>query len=148
METSTVWWLLTGVFVALELATGTFYLLMLALGLAAGAVAAHLGFGATAQLIMAALFGGGCTLAWHRLRPQKKTDDQTTNQDVHLDIGATVNVETSNASQATSVMHRGASWSARLVQQGLQGSAHSGTLESGLHRIVAVEGNTLVLSKI
>jgi membrane protein implicated in regulation of membrane protease activity len=145
MENSTIWWLLAGVCVALELATGTFYLLMMALGMAAGAVSAHLGFGSTNQLVIAALLGGGCTAAWHWLRPNKKTDDQTTNQDVHLDIGATVNVEVWDASQATSVLHRGASWSAKSNQQGLQDSA---SLKTGLHRIVAVEGNTLVLFKV
>lgn len=145
MDTSTVWWLLTGTFVALELATGTFYLLMLALGMAAGAVTAHLGFGGTTQLFIAALLGGGCTLAWHLRRPQKKADDQTTNQDVHLDIGATVNVEAWDALEATSVVHRGALWSAKPVHKGLQSTTPLG---AGLHRIVAVEGNTLVLSKI
>ena len=45
---STVWWLITGGLVAAELATGTFYLLMLALGAAAAAVAAHLGLASTA----------------------------------------------------------------------------------------------------
>ena len=37
MAHSTVWWLVAGAAVALELMTGTFYLLMLAIGLAAGA---------------------------------------------------------------------------------------------------------------
>ena len=40
---ATFWWVLAGAAVAVELATGTFYLLMIALGLAAGAIAAHLG---------------------------------------------------------------------------------------------------------
>ena len=35
MAQSTLWWLLAGTAVGVELATGTFYLLMLALGLAA-----------------------------------------------------------------------------------------------------------------
>ena len=38
MAESTVWWLLAGVAVAAELVTGTFYLLMIALGLASGAL--------------------------------------------------------------------------------------------------------------
>jgi len=42
-----VWWIATGVLIAVELATGTFYLLMLAVGAAAGAMAAHLGLGLT-----------------------------------------------------------------------------------------------------
>ena len=41
MADATVWWLATGLVVLLELFTGTFYLLMLAVGLAAGALAAH-----------------------------------------------------------------------------------------------------------
>jgi membrane protein implicated in regulation of membrane protease activity len=50
MAQSTLWWLLAGTAVGVELATGTFYLLMLALGLAAAAVAAHMGGGvATVQ---------------------------------------------------------------------------------------------------
>ena len=38
MADSSIWWLLTGVAVAAELMTGTFYLLMFALGLAAAAI--------------------------------------------------------------------------------------------------------------
>ena len=45
MEHSTLWWLMAGAAVVAELLTGTFYLLMLAIGLAAGALAAHLGVG-------------------------------------------------------------------------------------------------------
>ena len=40
MNDSTVWWLVTGVLVAAELMTGTFYLLMLAIGALAAALAA------------------------------------------------------------------------------------------------------------
>jgi hypothetical protein len=43
LSASTLWWLATGALVVLELTSGTFYLLMLALGAAAGALAAHLG---------------------------------------------------------------------------------------------------------
>ena len=51
MAESTIWWLLTGTAVAVELVAGTFYLLMLAIGLAAGALAAHVGAPLAAQLI-------------------------------------------------------------------------------------------------
>ena len=47
---ATVWWVLAGIAVAVELSTGTFYMLMLALGLAAGAIASHLGFEPSAGL--------------------------------------------------------------------------------------------------
>jgi membrane protein implicated in regulation of membrane protease activity len=51
---STLWWIAAGAMVAAELATGTFYLLMIALGLAAGAVAAHAGAATTWQVLAAA----------------------------------------------------------------------------------------------
>ena len=42
LSPATFWWVLAGVLVAAELATGTFYLLMIALGAAAAAIGAHL----------------------------------------------------------------------------------------------------------
>ena len=43
MAESTVWWVLAGSAVALELLTGTFYLLMVAVGCAVGGLAALAG---------------------------------------------------------------------------------------------------------
>lgn len=57
LDASTLWWLMAGVAVVAELLTGTFYLLMLAVGLAAGALAAHAGLGNTAQILVSALVG-------------------------------------------------------------------------------------------
>ena len=68
MAESTVWWLLTGAMVAIELATGTFYLLMLGIGMAAAAIAAHIGFGITTQLMAAAIVGGGAVACWHWIK--------------------------------------------------------------------------------
>ena len=45
LEASTIWWILTGVLVAAELFTGTFYLLLLALAAGFGALTVHAGFG-------------------------------------------------------------------------------------------------------
>ncbi len=60
-----------GVLVAAELATGTFYLLMLALGAAAAALAAHLGLAFGGQLLAAAVVGGGAVAAWHCKRSRQ-----------------------------------------------------------------------------
>src|SRR5436190_16884408 len=65
---STAWWVATGVLVALELVTGTFYLLMVAIGTAAGALAAHAGLPFTGQLVTAAVIGGAGVALWHRRR--------------------------------------------------------------------------------
>jgi membrane protein implicated in regulation of membrane protease activity len=52
MAESTVWWLLTGLTVAVELVTGTFYLLMLAIGMAVAALSAHLGASLSTQFVV------------------------------------------------------------------------------------------------
>lgn len=51
------WFLLALVLLALEMATGTFYLLAVSLAISIGGVAALLGFGLPAQLVLAALSG-------------------------------------------------------------------------------------------
>ena len=133
---STAWWLLTGVLVAAELATGAFYLLMLALGAAAGAIAAHLGLGSSLQIGLAALAGGGATAAWHyhRMRSPRSAPAQS-NRDVNLDIGQTVHVPTWNVDGSARVPYRGAAWAVRY--------AGPGTPAPGDHVIVAVQGSEL-----
>jgi membrane protein implicated in regulation of membrane protease activity len=135
----TLWWLAAGVLVAAELSTGTFYLLMVALGCGAGAIAAHLGLGGTAQLITAALLGGGATAAWHLKRAsQPRSAPAASNRDVNLDIGETVRVEAWDEDGLARVHYRGAGWSARF--------AGSGAPAPGEHMIVAIEGNRLSLA--
>ena len=53
LDSATLWWIMAGITVAAELLIGSFYLLMIALGLAAGGLAAWLGFGDTAQVTIA-----------------------------------------------------------------------------------------------
>ena len=98
MADSTLWWLMTGAAVALELLTGTFYLLMLAIGLAAAAIAAGAGASMTAQLVTAAILGGGAVAAW-RLKRGRRPDEPPAqaNRDVNLDVGETVQVHEWNA---------------------------------------------------
>ena len=98
MADSTIWWLLTGAAVAVELITGTFYLLMLSIGLAAAALAAHAGGGVSVQLVTAALVGGGAVTAWHLSRGKRpQAPAAQANRDVNLDVGETVHVEAWNA---------------------------------------------------
>ena len=63
-----VWLVLAGILVILELFSGTFYLLMLAIGLVAGALAAMAGAGAEVQIILAAIVGVVATAILHRSR--------------------------------------------------------------------------------
>ena len=130
----TLWWIAAGLLVALELATGTFYLLMLAAGCAAGALAAHVGMGSSAQVITAALLGGGATVAWHLKRQREPVAEPSeSNKDVNLDIGQQVTVAAWAEDGTARVHYRGASWSVRLVP--------GKPAAPGLHVIQAVHGN-------
>jgi membrane protein implicated in regulation of membrane protease activity len=140
-QASTVWWVLAGLLVVAELLSGTFYLLMLALGAGTAALAAHAGAGFSAQLVAAALVGGGATAAWHFKRARMpRSAPAASNADVNLDIGQTVLVEAWDAQGLTQVRHRGAAWTAC--------HAGPGTPAPGVHRIVALHGNRLDVAPV
>jgi len=137
---STLWWLITGVLVVVELASGTIYLLMLALGAAAGALAAHLGLAIEGQLLIASLVGGGAVALWHWRRARRPVAlPASINPAVNLDIGSAVLVPAWQADGSARVGHRGAGWDARFVG--------SGPAMPGLHVIHAVDGNCLLLDR-
>jgi membrane protein implicated in regulation of membrane protease activity len=117
---ATIWWIVTGVLVAVELATGSFYLLMLALGAAAAAIAAHLGLGMNAQLMIAAVVGAGAVAAWHQKRRREPAGPAAAeNRDVNLDIGETVHVVDWDAENGGFTQYRGSRWSVRYIGKGL-----------------------------
>ena len=135
---ATGWWIVAGVLVAAELATGTFYLLMLALGAVAAAVAAHMNLAFNGQLLTAAVIGGGAVAAWHFQRgKQPAAPHAGANRDVNLDIGETVNVLAWDADGNAQVSYRVATWSVR--------HAGSGEPRTGTHVIRAIEGNRLLV---
>jgi membrane protein implicated in regulation of membrane protease activity len=135
---ATLWWLATAALVLAELASGTFYLLMLALGAMAGALAAHAGMGLTTQLLAAALVGSATVGLWH-LRG-RRGPPQARDQNLHLDIGEHVQVERWDAQGQAQVRYRGAAWQARHVGPG--------SPVPGEHRIRAIDGNRLLLERI
>lgn len=142
MDTATIWWLLVGITVAAELMTGTFYLLMLAIGLVAGAVAAHLNAPLNTQLLLAAVVGAGSVALWHwrrqnRAAAQTQAQSEAQNPDLHLDVGERVQVLVWQADGTARVQYRGATWQVR---------AEAGTLtQPGTFRIVGVQGNALIV---
>jgi membrane protein implicated in regulation of membrane protease activity len=138
---ATVWWIVTGVLVAVELATGSFYLLMLALGAAAAAIAAHLGLGINAQLVIAAVVGAGAVTAWHWKRRREPAGQVAAeNRDVNLDIGETVQVSDWDTQGSGSTQYRGARWQVRHMG--------AGAPQSGLFVIRRVEANRLFVEPI
>lgn len=140
MAESTIWWLMAGGAVALELVTGTFYLLMIALAFAAGAVSAHLGLGQAAQIAVAAIVGGfavfGCYL-WRRRRPGDPSVRSL--RSLNLDIGETVTVEAWSADRTAQVKYRGAQWTV-VLRPGFEP-------EAGTFRVVELAGNRLLVEK-
>jgi membrane protein implicated in regulation of membrane protease activity len=138
---ATGWWIVAGVLVAAELITGTFYLLMLALGAVAGAMAVYFGVDFDLQLLAAAVVGGGAVAAWHvRRRKMPQRPAAAENRDVNLDIGEEVEVTEWHADGHGVAQYRGAQWTVRQVG--------SGTPQPGAHVIRRIEGNRLYVEKL
>jgi membrane protein implicated in regulation of membrane protease activity len=141
MAESTVWWLLAAGLVALELFTGTFYLLMLALGLAAGALAAHLGLSFTGQLLVAAAVGAAAVVGCYLLKRRRKGDPSVRSmRSVNLDVGEQLHIESWQDDGTASVRYRGAQWTAML--------APGQTRVPGAFRVVELMGSRLVVEKL
>lgn len=150
MDASTFWWMACASAVLLELLSGTFYLLMLATGLAAAALAAQAGLGGTTPIWVAAgVSGAAVGLLWliRLLRRRRGAADMTdTRRDVHLDIGEIVDVVSWDAHHHTDVHYRGAQWAATLQAAPNPQSGAQPAPAPGPHRIVALDGNRLVLA--
>jgi len=131
---------MAGITVAAELLIGSFYLLMLSLGMAAGAIAAQAGSPLTVQMVVAAGVGGAAVLLWRRVKQGRGAElEAQSNPNVNLDIGALVMVQAWASDGSAQVHYRGANWTA-LHRPGL-------APESGEHRVVEVQGSRLVLEK-
>lgn len=141
MNESGIWWLLAGAFVVAELVTGTFYLLMMALGLVAAALTAHIGLGLTLQMLVAALVGGGAVAIFHVVHSkQPKPLPASANCNVNLDIGSEVVVGEWRSDGTALVKFRGANWTAVAAQL-------TDSKQVGLFTITEFHGNQLTLSK-
>jgi membrane protein implicated in regulation of membrane protease activity len=132
------WLIAAGVLVVLELFTGTFYLLMIAIGLGFGAVAAWAGMGAPGQTIVAAVVGVAATGLLHRSRfGRPARGDPARDRNVNIDIGQHVTVDAWRDGKAR-VMYRGALWDVELGQ-----GAHA---QPGVFKIVEVQGSRLIVT--
>jgi membrane protein implicated in regulation of membrane protease activity len=140
MDNPTAWWILAGFFVAMELVSGTFYLLMLAVGAVAGALAAHAGLSMPWHWVAFTVVGGGAVIALYLTR---RVFGKRTAADVrhdNLDLGATVDVSTWSADGVARVHYRGSDWSARSLKRG--------PLQTGPHRIAGQDGNVLLIEPL
>jgi membrane protein implicated in regulation of membrane protease activity len=115
-----MWMGLAGVVVILEMFTGTFYLLMVGIGMTAGGLAALAGAGGPAQLVVASAIGILATYALRRSKLGKVSrTDAARDPNVNLDIGQTVTVgewQSAGGLHTARTMYRGAMWDVELQQ--------------------------------
>ena len=127
------WFLLALILVGLEMATGTFYLLIVALAMAIGGVFALLGMAFSAQLALAALAGIVGNILLRRWKKEHLSDAMNLN----LDIGQPVEVLTWRDDGTARVFYRGAEWDAELEAKD---SGHE-----GVFYIKGIKGSVLIL---
>lgn len=133
-----LWLIMAGVLVVLEMFTGTFYLLMIAVGLGFGALAALLGMSVPAQTIVAAVVGVIATGVLHRSRfGHPSRNNPSRDHNVNLDIGQQLTVAEWQGGRAR-VMYRGALWDVELGQGAIA--------EAGSFKIVEVQGSRLIVA--
>ncbi|AVP57669.1 NfeD family protein [Pulveribacter suum] len=141
LDASTLWWLMAGAVVVAELLTGTFYLLMLAIGLVAGALAAHAGLGTAAQVLASAIVGTATVLVAYFMRRNRPGEPSArADRSVNLDVGETVQIDAWQPDGTASVRYRGASWTA-VHRAGI-------TPATGPHRVAELIGNRLLVDPI
>jgi membrane protein implicated in regulation of membrane protease activity len=132
------WLVAAGALVILELFSGTFYLLMIAIGLAFGALAALAGATVPVQTLVAGVVGVAATGLLHRSRLGKPAKTNAArDRNVNIDIGERLSVNAWQDGKAR-VMYRGALWDVELGQ--------GATPEAGSFKIVEVQGSRLIVS--
>ena len=137
---STWWWIAAGVLVAGELMTGTFYVLMLAIGCVFGALAGYANISFFAQVIVAVVVGGAAVLTWDRKRMRNPSRvAPAANRDINLDNGEQVQVDGWNADGTARVPYRGSAWNVRYIGDG--------AAVPGMHVIAEVRHNELALRR-
>jgi membrane protein implicated in regulation of membrane protease activity len=136
------WFVAAGILVIFEVFTGTFYLLMIAVGVAAGGVAAFAGAGEFTQYVVAAVVGVVVTYALRHSRIGKfQNNDSASDPNVNMDVGQTLVVKEwkkEGSKCSARAMYRGALWDIDL--------AHGATAEPGEFVIREVHGSRLIVA--
>jgi membrane protein implicated in regulation of membrane protease activity len=144
MEEWMNWLVLAGILAILEIFSGTFYLLMIAVGALAGAMLAWFGFGNTAQILIAAVVA---LIATYILRNSKygkiqKRGEAARDPNVNLDIGQILKIDDwkqeAGDQYIARVTYRGALWDVELER-------HSDPAP-GLFKICEIRGSRLIVA--
>jgi membrane protein implicated in regulation of membrane protease activity len=134
MENYSYWFLLALTLLGVEMATGTFYLLVLSVATTVGGVAAWSGMATVWQLTLCAI---GAMVGIILLRFWKSTQVKVDSSG-SMDIGQQVKVLNWHEDGSARVMYRGAEWDAQMESPDVP--------RSGILYIAALRGATLVLT--
>lgn len=121
MTTWMLWFAIAGALVIFEMFTGTFYLLMVSIGFAAGGLAALADAAGSTQLAVAAVVG---VIATYGLRRSKwgrsAKSNPASDPNVNLDIGQTLVVDAWHGNEGgkrtARAVYRGAQWDVELEE--------------------------------
>lgn len=137
-----LWLSLAGLLVILELFVGTFYLLVIAFGMAAGGLAAWTGASSTTQIICAGVVGViGTYFVWRSKFGKSQRIDPKHDPNINLDIGQSITVkewDEQGGIFTARTMYRGALWDVEL-EPGVKA-------EPGVFTISEVRGSRLILT--
>ena len=128
------WFMLAFGLLALEMATGTFYMLMLAVAVAIGGVAALLGLDIPVQITLTALAGIIGTFILRRVKNTRPTDAASQS----LDTGQPVQLIAWREDGSARVHYRGAEWDA--------GPESADMPREGAFYIKEIHGSKLILT--
>jgi len=134
MEIYIYWFLLALFLLALEMASGTFYLLVVSIAMAVGGLAALLDASIAWQLTLCAL----AVIAGTLLLRNWKNAKGSSVPDVELDVGQQVQVLAWHENGTARVAYRGAEWDAEPESAEMP--------HEGIFYIQAVRGSSLVLT--
>jgi membrane protein implicated in regulation of membrane protease activity len=130
-----LWWIAAAVLIAVELVTGTFYLLVIGVAVACGGIAAWLGAAAPLQWLIA---GGLAVAGTFWIKRWKRNIATKTPSLPGLDIGAQVEIISWGANRTARVAYRGSTWDAELLAPD--------TPQKQVMFIAAMRGSVLILS--
>ena len=135
MSAPLIWLIVALCLLGAEMLLGTIYLLAVFVGALAGAAAAHLGCGLTAQCSCAGVLTVlGVICFWFLKNRSGKSGARRDDDD--LDAGQRVEVREVGADGSAVVTYRGARWRAEGAE---------GPLTAGVRYIERIEGTTLIL---
>lgn len=137
-----MWTAIAGVLVTLEIFSGTFYLLMIAVGAGAGAMAAYAGLDTPMQFLMAGIVGVGATIALNRSKLGKGSRlVAARDPNINLDVGQMITIDVwqhpVGGRPAARARYRGALWDVEYIGAEVP--------QAGVHEIREVRGSCLLV---